>query len=231
MGCRITFGNKPFIDHKCAPYVSAGTSVYHGIGLPQCEWNCLKMKHCRYLNYNGSSGQCELGFGQCVSLLQVSGAFVKAYGPDRNTCLHWGSGQQTGFVPVKGAGSYVARMVIGQALVVTRLMTRRMRIYGNHDGTQIDVPYDETLGHELLMADPACTLSWVQHIPHTEIPSGAVIGGHLADGSPTHVAKTHYTRNGNNYLVLGYYEPNTGLAYFEAWGPKTSTDIMILILL
>ena len=229
--CRITFGNKPFIDHKCTSYVSSGPTVYHRIGLPQCEWHCLKMKQCRYLNYNGSSGQCELGFGQCVYLLPALGVSVNVYGPARNACLHWGSGQQTGLISVIGGGAYIARLVIEQALVLGRFRANKGMIYGNDQGRWVNVAYDETLGHELLMADPACTLSWVQYTPHTEIPSGAVIGGHLAAGSPTFVAQAHYTRDGNNYVVPGYYDPNTELAYFLAWGPQTSTDMMILILL
>ena len=230
--CRITFGNKPFIDHKCAPYASIGPPVYYyGVRFPQCEWHCLKVKHCRYLNYNGSSGQCELGFAQCVSLSPAHGFLVNAYGPNRNTCLHWGSGQQTGLAPVEDGDSQVARVVIGTALVLGRFIKGMGRIYGNHEGTYVGVPYNETLGHQLLMADPACTLPWMQYTPHMEIPSGAVIGGHLADGSPTYVAKLQLTRGGITYTACGYYNPKTGKAYAEAWGIQTSTDMLILILL
>ena len=225
--CKVIFGFKPFVDQKCVPSASSGLSAYDSINHPKCVWRCLKMKQCRYLNYNDSSGQCELGFGQCEYLLPAPGLLVNAYGLGWDTCLHWGAGQQTGLVPVEG----IARLVIGQALVVGKFLERYGKIFGNDEGTSVEVAYDETLGHGLLMSDPACTLSWLQYIPHTEIPSGAVIGGHLADGSPTYVAKVYHTRNGNNYLVPGYYNTKTGMAYAEAWGPQTSTDMMMLILL
>ena len=233
--CRIMFSDKPFIDHKCVPNAALVPSIHHNTGLPQCEWRCLKMKQCRYLNYDGNSSQCELGFGQCMSLLPAPGVFVNAYGPDRNTCLHWGSDQHTRLIPVElydgHLYTYVVRLAIGQELVIGKLMVDGGRIYVNHDGTVVSALYDATLGHELLMSDPDCTLSWVQYTPHTDIPSGAVIGGHMADGSPTYVVKVNHVHNGNIYVVLGYYTSKTGMAYFEFVGPISSNDMMILILL
>ena len=91
--------------------------------------------------------------------------------------------------------------------------------------------YDATLGHELLMADPNCKLSWVQYTPHSKIPSGAVIGRHLANGSPTYVLKVHHVRHEKSYAVPGYYSTETGMAHIKFYGPQALTDMMILILL
>ena len=81
------------------------------------------------------------------------------------------------------------------------------------------------------MVDPKGTLSWVESTPYTEIPSGAVIGGSMADGSPNYVVKVNHVHDGKNYVVPGYYSSKTGVAYYEIFGPKSSYYMMILILL
>ena len=232
--CRLTYVNKPSIDYKCVSNTLSDLEIWHSTGLPQCQWRCLTIKQCHFLNYNASSGQCELGFRHCVSLWPALGVWGNAYGSTRNACLQWRSDQPTGLMPVgksDGGGAYVARVVIGQALVIGKFMVNGGRMYANNENTAVDLLYDVTLGHELLMVDPICPLSWMQYTPYTEIPSWAVLGGHMADGSPTYVVKVHHVHHGKSNLVPGYYSPKTGLAYFDFIGPKTSTDMMILIVL
>ena len=234
-GCRLTYTSEPFVDNKCVPRTLSSLEIWHSSDLQQCQWRCLKMEECDFLNYNTTSGQCELGFSQCISLWSALGVWVNVYGPSRHVCLHWGSNKPTGLIPIKVhnefSGMYVARIVIGQALVVGKLTNNMHWIYVNNGDTAMKLQYDATLGHELLMADPNCTLSWVQYTPHSKIPSGAVIGGHLVDGSPTYVVKVHHVRHGKSYAVPGYYSMKTGMAHAEFYGPQASTDMKILILL
>ena len=165
-------------------------------------------------------------------LLPALGVSVNVYGPAKKYLSSLGirSAKQA-LVSVEVQGSHVARVVIGQALVLGRHQTSNGIFHCNHEGIKVQVQYDETVGHELLMIDPACTLSWMPYTPHTDIPSGAVIGGHSVDGTPTYVAKVHHTHDSIIYNATGYYNPKTGMAYAEVWGAQTTTDMMILILL
>ena len=100
-GCRLTYANEPFGDYKCVSSTLSSLEIWHSSSLQQCPWRCLKMEECDFLNYNASSGQCELGFSQCLSLRSALGIWVNVYGPRMYVCLYWGSNQPTGLSPVK----------------------------------------------------------------------------------------------------------------------------------
>ena len=217
ISCTIMHGYTFLIDYKCVPNTLSNLEMRHSIGFLQCQWRCWKMERCHFLNYNASSKQCELGFSQCVSLWSALGVWMNVYGATRHACLHWRSDQPTGLMPVgkyDGGGIYIARVVVGQALVIGKFIVGTGMINDSHENTAATLQYDETIGHELLVVDPICPLSWVQYTPHTEIPSLAVLGGHLADGSPTYVVKVHHVRIGNTNTVPSYYSPKSGMAHF-----------------
>ena len=231
IACREVYGNTRYTDHNCVPATLSELVIWHAIDFPQCEWRCLRIEQCRYLNYNVNFGQCELGFGRCESLVSAPGVFVNAFGPARHTCLHWASDQQAGMVLVKIHDGYeyiaVVRAAVGNALVLGKFTLGGQTIYYIHNSQAVTMQYNGASGHELLMADPGCTLSWVSYTPHTVIPSQAVMGGRLADGSPTYVV-TAYAPVRN---ALGYYDSTTGVAHYEYYGPQTSTNMTMLILL
>ena len=106
-GCRIMHGTNPFTDDNCVSNTLYSLQIWHCTGLLQCQLRCLKMEHCHFLNYNASSGQCELGFSRCVSLWLARRVWGNAYGSSRHVCLHWQSDQPAGLIPVEihdGAG-------------------------------------------------------------------------------------------------------------------------------
>ena len=64
IACDISDTNIPQHGFQC---VSTATSDVRQAAHPQCVWQCLRMKTCRYINHNSATGQCELGLGQCES--------------------------------------------------------------------------------------------------------------------------------------------------------------------
>ena len=166
IACNTRYAYEPYTNHICIPADTSELEIWH-VGHPQCQWRCLKTEQCRYFNHNMSAGQCELGLGQCATLVPASGVVVNAYGPERDTCLHWSAAQQTTLKPIwifdGFTDLYVARVVVGEGLVLGKLLVYDNHIYCNHEGTIVIFPYDETPGRELLLTDPACTLAWLQY--------------------------------------------------------------------
>ena len=231
IACNTRYTNHPYASHTCVPEDASELAIWH-VSHPQCVWRCLKMEQCRYTNYNMHSGQWELGLGQCVSLVKAPGVLVNAYGPERHTCLHWRSHTYEGLMPVETDDgfqhTYVARVRVADALVIGKFVVRNPFICVNNAGIAVVVPYNEALGHELLMVDPACSVAWLEYTSHDKIPIGTVIGGRLAEGSPTYVVMVRY---GSNRLGFGYYDTTTGVANYESLGAQTSTTMKMLILL
>ena len=232
IGCVTKYSNDPYVSHTCVP-ADGSQVIVQQVGHPQCVWRCLQIDQCRYFNYNTSSDQCELVLGQCVYLVPATGVLVNAYGPERHTCLHWGSDQDERLVPVEIKDDYnhmyVVRIAVAQALVIGKLVLNIYpNVYANNAGDTVAINHDATLGHELLMKDPTCTLTWLQYTPHDEIPTGAVIGGRLIDGSPTYVVMIPFE---SNHLAFGYYDIMTALGHYEFYGAHTASNMFMLILL
>ena len=233
IGCGVTrYSNGPYVSHTCVPADGSGVMVQK-VGHPQCVWRCLKIDQCRYFNYNTSSDQCELVLGQCVYLVPAPGVLVNAYGPERHACLHWGSDQDERLVPVEMNDGYttmyVVRIAVAQALVIgTFVPNTDPNVFAVNAGATVVVSYDATMGHELLLRDPSCTLSWLQYSPSDEIPTGAEIGGRLIDGSPTYVVMARFE---SNRIAFGYYDITTTLGHFEFHGPQNPSNMFMLILL
>ena len=213
---------RPLHGLRCLTTVS--TAVWQ-TARPQCVWLCLHMKTCHYINYNAHAGQCELGLGQCKSLQPDIGIMVNAFGPLRLGCLHWGSKQKPGWEPVQeqNRGLYVARSASGDAVLIGKLNTKQNKLRANSEGAVIVTDQDI----EILLLDTACPFPWMPYMAGEPLPSGAVVGGHLADGTTTYVVKVTHNGKAN----FGYYEPKSALAYYVYHGARMATSMDILVLL
>ena len=222
--CQIRHANKPLAALRC---VTSTTTEIRQIARPQCVWRCLRMKTCRYINYNFDSGHCELGFSECETLQPTPGVMVTVFGPPRHGCLHWGSSQESGFVPVEARDGviYVARTLISDDVIIGNLFTNNGELWANRDGVRIG-PITGT-DVEILTKDEACHLPWMPYTAGEPFPFGAVMGGRLADGSVIYVAKI----NNRDYSFFGYYHPISVLAYYERSGAQTTTSMDLLVLL
>ena len=55
-----------------------------------------------------------------------------------------------------------------------------------------------------MVFEPICSFQWARYRAGDPIPEGAVVGGHLADGTPLYVVMT---RSLTNRRPIGYYNP------------------------
>ena len=198
---------------------------------PQCVWKCLILKTCRYINHNYDAGQCDLGLDMCESLGPALGITVSAFGPPRDTCVHWGSRQEHGRVPVEvrflGKIIYLARMITDDTLLVGKFNPGDGWFWANNEGVRVGPVLETDQDIEFLTMHPACTLPWMPHMAGGLLPTGTVSGGLLPDGSTTYDSKvTHH-----DLLAFGYYNTETELVYYELDGVHTKTSMEILVML
>ena len=188
--CALRYTNKPIIGLRCATTIT--TAVVQAAH-PQCVWRCLRAHSCRYINHDSVTDQCDVGLGQCESLQRATGAMVQAFGPPRRGCLRWGSKQEPGWVPVvgKNGDNYVARTVSGDVSLIGTYDTYSSAFWANNAGMAVGPVKQTDQDIEFLTKDPACPLPWMSYTAGEPLPSGAVIGGRLVDGSATYVAKVY----------------------------------------
>ena len=223
--CELRYTKQPLHGLQCVTTISRNVweTARH-----RCMWRCLKMENCSYINHYSATGQCELGFGQCEPLQPATGVLVQAFGPPRHGCLHWGSRQELGWVPIveENGHNYIARTISGDALLIATFDTYSFALWGNSDGVAVGPVKETDQNIEFLAKDPACPLPWMPYTAGGPLPVGAVIGGRLADGSPTYVAKVYHDR-----FFFGYYSPKSVTAYYERRGAQTKSSMDILVLL
>ena len=191
---------------------------------PQCIWRCLQMERCRYINYNSVTVQCELGLSQCGSLQPAIGVMVQAFGTSRHGCLHWGSREEPGWVPIVAENGrvYAARTRRGEVLLIGTFANGKL--WANDDGVEVETDHNI----EFLAKNASCPLPWMSYTAGEPLPFGAVTGGRFADGSDTYVARVHHK---NKIFRFGYFHPKSAAVYYQYYGVQARTSMDILVLL
>ena len=225
--CETMYTKHPLYGHHCK---SSFDVVLHQADRTECKWRCLKIPNCSYINYNPDSDQCEIGLGQCESLAPAIGVMVNVYWQPRDVCLHWGSYQEPGGVAF-GAGRNrpVARIKHGEALVVGKNAADHSdpHIWANYQGERIGAVHGSGNVIEVLTTISSCPLFWVPYTGGNPLPKGVVVGGYLANGKATYVARVQYSTD----LACGYCNLDTEMAYYESRGARTSSTMEILVLI
>ena len=102
----------------------------------------------------------------------------------------------------------VRAMVDGDLLVLNWSPTESMARGVDRNGEAVEVHY-----WQQMVFEPICNFKWMSYRAGDPIPEGAVVGGHLAVGTPLYVVMTLgiSTRH-----PIGYYNPtaNTFNAYW-----------------
>ena len=83
---------------------------------------------------------------------------------------------------------------------------------------------------EVLLVSEVCSLRWVYHDASRgkPLPTGAVAGGHLADGTPLYVAVIYATAN---LHVIGYYNHAIGMGTCNYQGVTNAQEMELLVAL
>ena len=133
-----------------------------------------------------------------------------------------------GRVALRGQGPNfcVGRTVSENTLLLGKFRIPSRQFWGNREGVRIIL--DETDQEiEIVTKDETCAIPWMAYTAGQTLPAGAVIGGHLADGSHTYIAKMTI----GNSESFGYYNPNNKMGYYEFHGTHTTTSMDILVLI
>ena len=225
IACDLSHTNRTLYGLRCE--TSATTDVRQ-TARPQCVWQCLRTKTCHYINYNSETGQCELGLGQCESLQPAIGVMVNAIGPPRLGCIYWHSSQNVEGEPFQEMdGVRYIGCLEGQCGSIVTFNTGGRVLWVNMEGERIGPISETDQTIEILTKHATCPVPWMPYTTGEPLPVGAVTGGRLPDGSTTYVARI--THNGE--LVFGYYNLRSALAYYEYYGPQTTTSMDILVFL
>ena len=224
--CDVEYTKQPTNGHRCV--ASSNTEVtLRQTDRPQCMLKCLQLKTCRYINHNYDTGQCDLGLDKCESLVPAIGVEVNVFGPHRDACEHWAPRQRLGHVLVEvsipGDVMYLARIKIDKTLLVGKFINGWF--WGNNEGVRVEIYEAENV--DFLTMNPACTLAWIPYTAGDLLPVGAISGGLLPHGSITYVSKVTH----NDLPVIGYYNTQTELVYYELAGAHTKKSMEILVLL
>ena len=154
---------------------------------------------------------------------------IKIFMIPNHICLQWGPDQQVGREAVQELDGttvfYVSRIKRDNAIIVGKA-TFPLGIFFGVDS--VGEHFFETDDIEVLTIDEACTWSWLSYTSGEELPVGAVMGGHLASGSPIYVAKM-YANNG--VPAFGYYSIEYGMGRYELFDTRTDTTMDILVIL
>ena len=225
--CPHKYIQKPLFGYHCVTRLDSMVTAQQ-TDRPQCVWKCLILETCHNINHNHVTRQCDLGLSKCESLIPVDGGVVNVFGPPRDTCVHWGSSQEPGRVPVEIPGQVrLARIKIGDALLVGKFTINNEKFWANNEGIQVGPVYETDQDIEFLTVDPACTLPWMPYRAGGLIPADVIGGGHLSDGSTTYVVKVLH----NDAQTFGYYNARSELVYYDYRGANTKNSMEVLVLL
>ena len=97
----------------------------------------------------------------------------------------------------------------------------------NYRGEQLRIVHGSGTVVEVLNTIAGCPLFWVPYTGGDPLPSGAVVGGYIADVTPTYVARKQYSTN----LACGYYNTECEMIHYESSGARTSSTMELLVLL
>ena len=227
--CETRYTKEPLYEHRC---MSGSEVPVSNVDRLRCQWQCLR-QNCSYINYNPESDQCEIGLGQCESLVSAAGDLVNVYWQPRDNCLNWGSRQEPGCVAVGEGGRspslYTGRTKIGEAMVLGSFVAipDSLHIWVKNQGSMLPVRDGSRNGIEVLSTIVGCPLFWVPYIGGDHLPIGAVVGGYLPYGKAAYVARKHYVTD----VAVGYYNTETEMIYFASGAARTSRTMEVLVLI
>ena len=78
--CYVTYTKQPTAGHRCVASLNTELTLWQ-TDRSQCVRRCLKLKTCRYINYNYETRQCDVGLDKCESLVPAVGVAVSVFGP------------------------------------------------------------------------------------------------------------------------------------------------------
>ena len=231
--CRERASKGEILGYRCPETGSTFTNT-PASSTEECTMKCIYSPDCVVANYNEAGDYCILFSNICV-MAQYDAEFIMMPLPDyyipHQECLLWtpftGS-WPTGRVVVlrdRDAPQLLARGNIGTATVIGKMYKNSLNLWTAYEGQGMTV----TDSIEYFEIHPTCFGRWVNFESGMggELPSGAVKGGALTDGTPLYVAKARHSSD--DHASLGYYHPRLDRAVIAVGGEELREEMDILI--
>ena len=242
-GCRTSHLQQEPMGYTCRDLSDV---IYNSSAMayPQCLWHCLWRNNCVILMYDAKHGYCLLASDLCLQAVSDVNVIVTYLGPlhdnslewwnstnednRNNDCIEWRRNQSdwpVNLVVVNDVGNddnyAVARIGIGDILLPGAYRN------GNTKSVMDHIKHLTETGEYLLVQD-GCSVMWAawDSTSGSDLPTSAIVGGYLANGSPLYVAKGWAKPD---TMKIGYYNPETARGHFWAYAEYQLTDIFILV--
>ena len=198
----------------------------------QCYLLCTRHADCVLMEHIEDEKQCRLAKGMCHEAEERGNVKMRALGPPRLGCVEWrpsGTTWQPNLIKVNEVGAVRNDYALGRFLFDGYLLPAFSGYHTAFISTVHSSLRSSTIG-EYLFVNPSCPILWVtwNGTSGAFLPKGALVGGHLADGSDLYIAKAWV---GNTVFRLGYYNPVTGRGYFWFIVAYETSQVSLLVLL
>ena len=231
-GCRTSYIHQARQGYRCLSPIDIFYNV-SAVAYPQCIWHCLRRNNCLMLLYN-THFYCFLASDSCQEAEHDDSVTMTYFGLPHNdnngghVCLQWttneGDWPQNLLVVndnANGNDYAVARLIIGDILLPGAY--RNGKTKSTMGGTR-----RSSNGGEYLLVHPVCFVMWVvwDSTSGSDLPTVAIVGGHLANGVPLYIAKG-WTKP--SLMKIGYYNPETFRGHFWAESEYLLTEMSLLV--
>ena len=229
--CRSSHVNRALAGYHCPGENNLIKNVSN-VDQPQCFYLCMQHNSCILIAYDADERQCKLSSEVCQEAAEHGHFALTALGPPRSSCMEWqktGASWPPSVVVVNEVGEVGNNFAVGRFEDGGLLLPAWCDGGGDCKSTHETVYYTSTSG-EYLLVTPGCPILWVpwSGTPGEDLPTGALVGGHLSDGTKLYVAKAWV---GNTVFRLGYYNPVTALGHFWYTYDRPTSHVSLLILI
>ena len=197
----------------------------------KCFFLCMQTAKCMVMAYNKNDKQCELFNNVCVEVEEHDYFALTALGPPRLHSIEWGPYENclSNLVLVNQIvfprRDYAVGRLEEGGMVLPGLceITGSDRCKYSHNSQQVS----ETTYSEYLYVSPGSPILWVpwSSTSGADLPTGAIMGGHLDDGTDLYVAKMLV----GNSMLLGYHNPKTGSSHTFLIQPVSQVSLLVLL--
>ena len=203
-------------------------------GTERWQYSLLCMRHpdCVRMEHIEAENQCRLAKGLCYEAEDRRNVKMRALGPPRLGCVEWrpsGTTWQPNLIKVNEVGAAGNDYALDRFLIDGYLLPVFSGYHTFFKSTTHSLLRSSTIG-EYIFVNPGCPILWVpwNGTSGVDLPKGALVGGHLAEGSDVYIAKAWVA---NTFSRLGYYNPVTGRGYFWSVVIYETSQVSLLALL
>ena len=206
--------------------------VLAGVDEHECVMRCLPDKTCKAVNYDVQNKICTRNDTPCpVVETQPNANYQILATVPVDECAQWVATHNWNYLRIVKVNQNigadypvaVARLTSDGYILPAKWSNNGANVYTIKSGS---IAHSSTF--EVLTVNEACSLRWVYYDASSSdpLPTGAIQGGRLSDGTPLYVALI-YARVDRH--VVGYYNHATRMGTCEYYGENNKQDIELLI--